>query len=161
MRSFALYVRRIVSRHRTRILLCDGQNKRQSGCVLRLQCRRSAVWKGRTYRIDLALRFQSTGWRRLFFVNQTVKCFLHFLRACVQFIEKQHIGFFSGNYFWWEKFRGITLNLWNADNILRSQLASKQRDAHKTDVFGEPLHQCGFSNTGRAPDKDRPYRCDR
>ena len=43
-----------------------------------------------------------------------------------QFIQKKYIRFLSCDHFWWKKLRCFSLDLWNADNVFRSKLASEQ-----------------------------------
>ena len=87
-------------------------------------------------------------------VDKAIKCFLHFLAAGVEFIEKEAVRFIASD----RNGRAETAfafdDLRNADEIFRSELATEERNARKADGFREMLHECGFADAGRAPNKN-------
>ncbi len=91
-------------------------------------------------------------------MNQAVESLLNLLRTCVQFIKKQYIRLLSGNHLRRQKFRSLSLDLRNPDNVLRRKLAAKQRHAVQPYLLRKLLNQRRLANPRRSPYKDRTHR---
>lgn len=78
-------------------------------------------------------------------MDQGIEGFLHFLRTGVEFVQKQDIRLFSGDHLRRKKFRCLAPDLRNADDILRRELASKERHTRQADFI------CEFSTNADFP----------
>ena len=73
-------------------------------------------------------------------MDQGIEGFLHFLRTGVEFVQEQDIWLFSGDHFRRKEFRCLAPDLWNANDILRRELASEERHARQADFVCEFFH---------------------
>lgn len=72
----------------------------------------------------------------------------------VQFIKKQAIRFLARDRNRRAEPAATINDLGNPDDVFRSELASKQRNARQANCLGEPLYQCGLADTRWALDEN-------
>lgn len=89
---------------------------------------------------------------------QGVEGLLHLLGAGIQLVQEQAVGFIPGDAPGRAELAASFHDPGHANDVLRHQLAPKQGDAGQAHCGGELLHDGGFPDPGRAPDKHRPHR---
>ena len=92
--------------------------------------------------------------------DQGVKRFLDFMGRGVEFIQEKDKGLRANNIGRRVEAGTFAIDLGNAQQIFGGQLTSQQGDALHADSVGEALRKRTFSDTWRAPHKNRAHYCD-
>ena len=89
-------------------------------------------------------------------MDEGVEGLLHLRGAGIQLIQKKDIGLAPGNGPGRAEPAEAVLNLGDADDIFRSQLAAQQRNAFQPQRTGELLNNGRFADARRAPYEHGP-----
>ena len=89
-------------------------------------------------------------------MDEGVEGLLHLCGTGIQLIQKKDVGLAPGNGPGRAEPAEAVLNLGDADDVLRGQLAAQQGDALQPQRAGELLHNGGFADARRAPDEHGP-----
>ncbi len=81
-------------------------------------------------------------------MDEGVKGFLHLWGAGVELVQKEHVGFLSGDGPGRTEDAVSIPDLWNADDVLGGQLAAQKRDAVQSQAVRKFLDDGGLIRPG-------------
>ena len=90
--------------------------------------------------------------------DQGVEGLLHLLRAGVELVQEQAVGFVPGNHPGRAEHAPPICNLGYADDVLWGQLAAQQGHTGQAHLLCELFHDTRFSDSNSSPDKYWPYQ---